>query len=50
MGVRTAKYTCTFCGKNTTKRKAVGIWHCKACNRTTAGGRFSRFEYCSGMR
>ncbi|KXS15699.1 ribosomal protein L37ae [Gonapodya prolifera JEL478] len=33
-----AKYTCTFCGKDTVKRGAVGIWTCKGCNRTLAGG------------
>ncbi len=30
----TAKYTCTFCAKNTVKRTAVGIWQCKACKKT----------------
>ncbi|KAL8293742.1 hypothetical protein RQP46_000443 [Phenoliferia psychrophenolica] len=33
-----ATYTCTFCGKDSVKRTAVGIWHCKACRKTTAGG------------
>lgn len=33
-----ATYTCTFCGKDAVKRQAVGIWHCKACKKTTAGG------------
>ena len=33
-----ATYTCTFCGKDSVKRTAVGIWHCKACKKTTAGG------------
>ncbi len=33
-----ATYTCTFCGKDAVKRTAVGIWHCKACKKTTAGG------------
>ncbi|GAB6030593.1 60S ribosomal protein L37A [Chamberlinius hualienensis] len=32
------KYTCTFCGKETMKRKVVGIWTCKACRKTVAGG------------
>ncbi|XP_046847214.1 60S ribosomal protein L37a-like isoform X2 [Xenia sp. Carnegie-2017] len=32
------KYTCAFCGKDTLKRKSVGIWYCKACNKTLAGG------------
>jgi len=32
------KYTCPFCGKNSIKRAAVGIWRCKACRRNIAGG------------
>lgn len=32
------KYTCPFCGKNSVRRAAVGIWRCKACRRTMAGG------------
>jgi hypothetical protein len=33
-----ARYTCTFCGKNSVKRTAVGIWECKSCQKTVAGG------------
>ncbi|XP_070566010.1 large ribosomal subunit protein eL43 [Ptychodera flava] len=33
-----SKYTCTFCGKENMKRKVVGIWHCKSCKKTIAGG------------
>merc|ERR1711909_192546 len=35
-----AKYLCTFCGKESMKRTAVGIWKCsvKNCNITVAGG------------
>jgi len=33
-----AKYTCTFCGKDAMKRTVVGIWSCKRCKRTVAGG------------
>ncbi|KAK9900359.1 ribosomal protein L37a [Cystobasidium minutum MCA 4210] len=33
-----AKYTCSFCGKDAVRRTAVGIWHCKGCRKTTAGG------------
>jgi len=36
-----ARYVCTFCGKNTVKRKAVGIWDCKGCNKTVAGGAYT---------
>ncbi|XP_071811876.1 large ribosomal subunit protein eL43-like isoform X2 [Apostichopus japonicus] len=32
------KYTCVFCGKENMKRKCVGIWHCKSCKKTVAGG------------
>ena len=32
------KYTCPFCGKDSIKRSAVGIWRCKACRRNIAGG------------
>ncbi|OJJ47009.1 hypothetical protein ASPZODRAFT_31362, partial [Penicilliopsis zonata CBS 506.65] len=35
-----ARYICTFCGKNTVKRQAVGIWECKACKKTVAGGAY----------
>ncbi|KAJ5506755.1 Ribosomal protein L37ae [Penicillium expansum] len=36
-----ARYVCTFCGKNTVKRKAVGIWECKGCDKTVAGGAYT---------
>ncbi|PPQ90753.1 hypothetical protein CVT25_010142 [Psilocybe cyanescens] len=36
-----ARYTCTFCGKDSVKRTAVGIWHCSACKKTIAGGAWS---------
>ncbi len=32
------KYVCPFCGKNSIRRSAVGIWRCKACRRNIAGG------------
>ncbi|KAF2659442.1 ribosomal protein L37ae [Lophiostoma macrostomum CBS 122681] len=34
-------YTCTFCGKPAVKRKAVGIWECRSCKKTTAGGAYT---------
>ena len=37
-----AKYNCTFCGKVTVKRTNVGIWNCRACGKTVAGGGSSR--------
>ncbi|MBW0477211.1 hypothetical protein O181_016926 [Austropuccinia psidii MF-1] len=33
-----ARYTCTFCGKDTVKRSAVGIWECRSCRKIIAGG------------
>ncbi|KAI9294051.1 AOX-domain-containing protein [Neoconidiobolus thromboides FSU 785] len=33
-----AKYTCTFCGKDSVKRRAVGIWECRGCKKVLAGG------------
>jgi large subunit ribosomal protein L37Ae len=32
------KYVCIFCGKNSVRRYAVGIWRCSACRRVVAGG------------
>ena len=36
-----ARYVCTFCGKETVKRKAVGIWECKGCHKSVAGGAYT---------
>ncbi|KAK3286821.1 hypothetical protein CYMTET_5636 [Cymbomonas tetramitiformis] len=36
-----AKYFCEFCGKFSVKRQVVGIWHCKDCGKTKAGGAYS---------
>jgi len=33
-----AKYTCQFCGKDTVRRQAVGIWNCRGCGKVLAGG------------
>ncbi|KAG1667059.1 hypothetical protein FOA52_000422 [Chlamydomonas sp. UWO 241] len=35
-----SKYFCNFCGKFAVKRTAVGIWSCKSCNKTSAGGAY----------
>ena len=32
------KYVCPFCGKNSMKRRAVGIWRCSRCYKTITGG------------
>ncbi|KAK1868567.1 hypothetical protein I4F81_011052 [Pyropia yezoensis] len=36
-------YTCSFCGKNSVKRTAAGIWKCtaKTCGKIIAGGAWS---------
>ncbi|EIM19775.1 ribosomal protein L37ae [Wallemia mellicola CBS 633.66] len=36
-----ARYTCTFCGKDSVKRTATGIWNCKACRKVIAGGAYT---------
>merc|ERR1711865_638496 len=35
-----AKYVSPFCGKNSVKREAVGIWKCKRTNKKIAGGAY----------
>jgi large subunit ribosomal protein L37Ae len=35
-----ARYTCSFCGKDSVKRTAVGIWHCRGCRKTVAGAAY----------
>lgn len=36
-----AKYDCAFCGKKSVKRDSTGIWTCKACHKTVAGGAYT---------
>ncbi|XP_075258378.1 large ribosomal subunit protein eL43-like [Convolutriloba macropyga] len=36
-----AKYTCTFCGRDAMRRKVVGVWDCKRCNKKVAGGAYT---------
>lgn len=33
-----ARYLCPFCGKVAVRRRAIGIWSCKACHKVIAGG------------
>eukprot|EP01115_Flamella_aegyptia_P006991 TRINITY_DN28_c0_g1_i1.p2 TRINITY_DN28_c0_g1~~TRINITY_DN28_c0_g1_i1.p2 ORF type:complete len:92 (-),score=14.66 TRINITY_DN28_c0_g1_i1:73-348(-) len=33
-----SRYTCYFCGSDSVKREAVGIWNCSNCGATIAGG------------
>ena len=35
-----SKYTCTFCGKDSIKRDVTGIWNCRSCKKTIAGGAY----------
>ena len=35
-----ARYVCTFCGKTAVRRHSVGIWNCKSCKKTVAGGAY----------
>lgn len=35
------KHKCPYCGKLKVKRKAVGIWHCKACESVFTGKAYS---------
>jgi large subunit ribosomal protein L37Ae len=39
--IQSAKYFCSFCGKEKIKRKAIGIWECQHCFRIVAGGAWS---------
>lgn len=36
-----AKYPCEMCGKNSVKRAGTGIWKCRHCGATYAGGAYS---------
>ncbi len=34
------QYNCVFCGKDTVKRHATGIWNCSACKKVRTGGAY----------
>jgi large subunit ribosomal protein L37Ae len=35
------RYTCNVCGKEAVRRIGTGIWRCKHCGATFAGGAYS---------
>jgi len=40
-GEKTSKYLCEMCGRIAVKRIGTGIWKCRHCNTTYAGGAYS---------
>ena len=34
------QFTCGFCGKDNVKRDVTGIWTCRSCKKTMAGGAY----------
>mmetsp|Transcript_2129 Transcript_2129/g.3176 ORF Transcript_2129/g.3176 Transcript_2129/m.3176 type:complete len:95 (+) Transcript_2129:144-428(+) len=36
-----SKFHCSFCGKDSVKRKCTGIWNCKSCGKVLAGGAYT---------
>jgi len=42
-----SKYFCSFCGKYGMKRSVVGIWKCRGCGKTQAGGAYTlKYVFC----
>lgn len=43
MDAQRKRYECTFCGKQSLRRQAVGIWTCRAknCKQVVTGGAYS---------
>jgi large subunit ribosomal protein L37Ae len=38
---KTSRYVCEMCGKTSVKRISTGIWRCRHCATTYAGGAYS---------
>jgi large subunit ribosomal protein L37Ae len=38
---KTSRYMCEMCGKISVKRISTGIWRCRHCDATYAGGAYS---------
>lgn len=38
---KSSLYKCEMCGKTTVKRIGTGIWRCRHCNTTYAGGAYA---------
>ena len=47
MAKRSKKYTCPVCQYQKVERKSVGIWTCKKCGHTFAGGAWEPFTRAS---
>ncbi len=38
---KSSRYQCEMCGKESVKRVSTGIWRCRHCGTTYAGGAYS---------
>ncbi len=47
MAKRSRKYTCPVCQYQKVERQSVGIWTCKKCDHTFAGGAWEPFTRAS---
>lgn len=47
MAKRSRKYTCPVCQYPKVERQSVGIWSCKKCDHTFAGGAWEPFTRAS---